>query len=493
MITNNHTPEAVEIIFVDDKTLSNYNNQTLVENLNYKADFGNILFDQSKKIVLVGTYLKTLKTVDLFYKINYFELGAKLANYFKKTKLNNFEISEFQGQKDDLTSFILGIHQAYYSFDKYLDKSREKVIPNIILSNKFKNLIEKEEILYIGSLNYYLNLIRDLVMDTPEDINPTSMPQIINEELKKLKNTSLEIFDAKKIDKMGLNAISYVGRASRHEPKLIHATLKPKNKTLKKLVLVGKGVTYDSGGYSIKPAEHMATMKSDMAGSALMFGVFSSLAKLEILQNVEIHWYSSFVENMIDGTGYKPDDVITTLSGQTVEILNTDAEGRLTLCEGLTLATLLDPDYIIDAATLTGAAVRSHGEHIMPIISNDRDFQELVFESFLGTGEKAVIDDLSEIHRNDVKGTYTDLINTAKTKYAGHITAAGFLSHFVDQNYYKNHDLLDKKEPKAYPWVHLDIAGTAFNKKSNPLDFDGATGYGLRSLVDLIIKIDQSI
>jgi leucyl aminopeptidase len=492
MITPNPKTQNIQIFFVDETNIKKIQNQKLIEDFDYKPNYGQILIDQSNHTILIGLQLKKLKTVDRFYKVNYFELGAKLGNELKKTKLNNFEINDFEGSKKEMVDFILGFNQAYYKFDKYISKSKS-ITPKFVATKKIKSLLGESEVKYLENINYYLNLARDLVMDTPEEVNPTSMPEIIEGELTGLRNTNLEIFNAKKIDQMGLNAISYVGRASRHEPKLIHAVLKPAKKNKKKLVLVGKGVTYDSGGYSIKPAEFMSTMKSDMAGSATMFAVFATLSKLEILTNIELHWYSAFVENMIDGSGYKPDDVITTLSGQTIEIINTDAEGRLTLCECLTLATLLDPDYIIDAATLTGAAIRSHSEQIMPMMSNDRDFQELVYQSFLENNEKAVIDELSEVHREDVLGTYTDLINTAKTKYAGHISAAGFLSHFVDQSYYKNTKILDKKEPKAYPWVHLDIAGTAFNKKTNLLNYDGATGYGIRSLVDLIIKLDESL
>jgi leucyl aminopeptidase len=271
---------------------------------------------------------------------------------------------------------------------------------------------------------------------------------------------------------------------------MVHVIIKPKGEVKNKVCLVGKGVTYDSGGLDIKVGGFMKTMKVDMGGSATMFGVMKTLSDMD-LQNTEVHWISAWVENMVDGASYKSDDVLTTYSGQTVEIWNTDAEGRLTLADALTLATLQDPDYIIDTATLTGAAVRSVSEHYTAMMGNDYRLISTLEATFIQEGEKTVHTPLPEVLRKEVKGKVGQFVNTSKIgPMAGHLTAGLFLSHFVDQRNFRN-SKLNIKEPKAYAWAHLDIAGSVWNKNHNNLEVDGATGQSVRSLAAWILDLDK--
>ena len=208
---------------------------------------------------------------------------------------------------------------------------------------------------------------------------------------------------------------------------------------------------------------------------------------------IEIHWLTAFCENSVNSDSYRSDDILTTFSGQTVEVWNTDAEGRLTLADVLSYATLLEPDFIVDAATLTGACVVANSCHFTGLMGNDENLNQNLLTSFIDNNEHTVQNHFPEILRESVCGDLGDLVNTGKLqRQAGHITAGLFLSHFIDQNNWRP-QILEKyqiKNPKTYAWTHLDIAGTAFNKKQNNLETDGATGQSVRSLVDWILNLE---
>ncbi len=207
---------------------------------------------------------------------------------------------------------------------------------------------------------------------------------------------------------------------------------------------------------------------------------------------IEIHWLTAFCENSVNSDSYRSDDILTTFSGQTVEVWNTDAEGRLTLADVLSYATLLEPDFMLDAATLTGACVVANSCHFTGLMGNDENLNQNLITSFIDNNEHTVQNHFPEILRESVCGDLGDLVNTGKLqRQAGHITAGLFLSHFIDQNNWRP-QILEKyqiKSPKTYAWTHLDIAGSAFNKKQNNLETDGATGQSVRSLVDWILNL----
>jgi leucyl aminopeptidase len=460
-----------------------------LNNLKFKAEFGQIVLYQS--ILYVGAQFKnTNVSIDPFNKPDYYALGAKIVSFLKSTDYSDFQInSDFTISSKKLEHILLGTLQGCYNFDKYIKKPKT-VDYNFHLSADLVGLISQSQLAYIEAVSLSVDLVRNLVNDTPGAINPSTIPTIIDQQFAGLSNVNIKKISYEQMLELGMEGITAVGKASEYKPVLVHTTIKPKADSKKKIVLIGKGLTYDSGGLDIKTAGHMRDMKSDMGGSATMFGTALALAKLG-LENVEVHWISAFAENMIDNNAYKADDILTTYSGQTVEVYNTDAEGRLTLADALAYATLLDPDYIVDAATLTGACVMALSEYNTSLMSNSLVLKNKLLSKFEAELEPTIYTPMPEVLRQYVTGDISDLNNTSTiSRQSGHATAGLFLSHFVDQNNFRN-PKLDITNPKSYDWVHLDIAGSAFNNKHNSLNTKGATGQSIRSLVRWILDEDK--
>jgi leucyl aminopeptidase len=477
--------QAIQINLVNIVPENNPN----LKNLKFKAEFGQISFDNN--VLYVGTAFKNINvSIDPFNKPDYYALGAKIIAFLKNTGYKEFQINcEFTIEIKELEHILLGLLQGGYNFDKYIKKPKS-VDYNFYLSDNSASLISAQQLAYIETVSQSVDLARNLVNDTPAAINPSTMPNIIDEQFTGLNNVSIKKLSYEQMLELGMEGITAVGKASEHKPILVHTTIKPKMDSKKKIVLIGKGLTYDSGGLDIKTAGHMRDMKSDMGGSATMFGTTLALAKLG-LENVEVHWISAFAENMIDSNAYKADDILTTYSGQTVEVYNTDAEGRLTLADALAYATLLDPDYIVDAATLTGACIVALSEYNTSLMSNSLDLKNKLISKFESELEPTIYTPMPEILRQYVTGDISDLNNTSTlSRQSGHVTAGLFLSHFVDQNNFRN-PRLEISNPKCYDWVHLDIAGSAFNNKHNSLNTKGATGQSIRSLVSWILDEDR--
>ena len=292
------------------------------------------------------------------------------------------------------------------------------------------------------------------------------------------KDSNLEctIHGEKYLEKNGMNAMLSVGRASIHESKLIHLAYKPEN-AKKKVVLVGKGLTYDSGGLSLKPADYMVTMKSDKSGGSAVLGIMSAVAKLNL--PIEIHGIVGAVENMIGGDAYKPDDVLKAKNGKTIEIRNTDAEGRLVLADCLCYAQdeIEDIDYIFDYATLTGACVVGVGEYTIGVMGNDTILKRDVVANTLQAGEYATTLPFNRFLRKTIKSEIADICNIANTRYGGAITAGLFLDNFI---YEENKD----------KWAHLDIAGPAFVEKAWGYNPHGASGAGVRATLQFFKNLN---
>jgi leucyl aminopeptidase len=488
-------PNAIKINLVTKENLASFDKAELFESLKFKGNYKQIVFLPESKQIFVGVSLDSSnKVFDPFFKVDFFNLGAVITNSLAKTKITQIQLEHVDAATEfnskNLQDLVLGMMQASWNFDTYLDTKKTKTKQlEISLNSSFDGLLDPNKIAEIEIFNTNLNLVRTLVESIPEDVNPESMMKLIQENLGNRSNLKLELWDAQKLQENKLNSVMFVGRASRYQPTLVHATLTPKGEIKHKICLVGKGVTYDSGGLDIKTEGHMKTMKTDMAGSATMFGIIKTLAEIG-LENTEIHWISAFAENMVSGNSYKADDVITSYSGQTIEILNTDAEGRLLLADCLSLATTFNPDYIIDAATLTGACVVALSERYTALMSNDKQFSDNLFSHFVQTGEHAAQVILPQDLKEEVAGTISDLINTSKVgRQAGHITAGLFLGHFVDQKLFRNPDI-KLENPKEFSWVHLDIAGSAFNNKKNSIEYNGATGQSLRSIVSWVRGVD---
>ncbi len=294
-------------------------------------------------------------------------------------------------------------------------------------------------------------------------MTPQALSEAAKSELEPL-GIKVDIFNKNEIEELNMEAFLAVAEGSTNEPKLIvmHYNGDPDSK--EKLALVGKGLLYDSGGYSLKPANSMITMHSDMAGSASVIATIKALAKNNVKRNVV--GVVAACENMISGGAYKPGDIIGSMSGKTIEVLNTDAEGRLTLADALWYAaTEVKADKIIDIATLTGACVVALGNINTGAITNNEELMNDVREASNLAGEPVWELPNNKEYKELIKGKFADLSNTGG-RGAGTITAGLFLEEFVDNT----------------PWVHLDIAGTSYLEKEASYLPKGATGVPVKTL-----------
>jgi leucyl aminopeptidase len=281
----------------------------------------------------------------------------------------------------------------------------------------------------------------------------------------------IKIFGEKYFKEEKMGAISAVGRASRHDSRLIHLTYKPHGEIKKKIVLIGKGLTYDSGGLSLKPADFMVTMKSDKSGGSAVLGIMNAVAKMKL--PIEVHGIIGAVENMIGGDAYKPDDVLVAKNGKTIEVRNTDAEGRLVLADCLCYAQdeIKDFDYMIDYATLTGACVVGVGHYTTGIMGNNLDLNNKLQQSAIESGELATVLHFNKYLKKTLKSKIADICNISNTRYGGAITAGMFLDEFIT-------------EENKQKWVHCDIAGPAFVEEVWGCNPEGASGAGVRFTIE---------
>ena len=454
----------------------------------------------SNKVQKINSFLSVLKTKNKDEEISSFDISekqkcfiikvkSKFTSYWPQENGGNFffHIKKFKGiKKIDLypesldfdneklasffSQFIFGFNLKSYTFNKYKtlnkEKIKEKIDFKIITKNKEK--IEKNY-KYYEAIKEGVFLTRDLVSEPPNVLNPKSYVQ----EIQKLSKLGLKIksYNEKELKKLGLNALLGVGLGSANETYLVTIEWNGKNNSLKNpLTFVGKGVCFDTGGISLKPAKFMEEMKYDMAGSAVVVGLLKSLA----LRKAKVNAVGvvGLVENMPGSRAQRPGDIVKSYSGKTIEILNTDAEGRLVLADALSFAEKkYKPKFIIDLATLTGAIIISLGEEYAGLFSNNDELSKNIFEASENVNEKVWRLPLHKNYDKLIDSTIADVQNINYSGGAGSITAAQFLQRFI----------LNKT-----PWAHLDIAGMAFSKKAANLNPGGATGFGVRLLNNLI-------
>jgi leucyl aminopeptidase len=330
--------------------------------------------------------------------------------------------------------------------------------------NIFQNKTEKNLILKLNALLEGINFSRDLVSEPPNILTPDEYVK----RLLRLKKFGLKInvYDKKKLKKHRMNALLGVGQGSICGSYLVTIEWKGISKNTKPLAFVGKGVCFDTGGISLKPAKFMEEMKYDMAGSAVVAGLMKNFA----IRKAKINAVGvvGLVENMPGGNAQKPGDVVKSYSGKTIEILNTDAEGRLVLADALSFAEKkFKPNFIIDLATLTGAIIISLGEEFAGLFSNDDKLSKKIIDAGIEVDEKVWRMPLHKNYDKLIDSKIADIQNINYSGGAGSITAAQFLQRFITNK---------------TPWAHLDIAGMAFSKKAANINPSGATGFGVRLL-----------
>ncbi|ANM28526.1 hypothetical protein ABI59_01135 [Acidobacteria bacterium Mor1] len=307
-------------------------------------------------------------------------------------------------------------------------------------------------------------LARDLVNEAPSRLNPPAFATIARQVAKE-SGLGIKVLTKPQIEKIGMHALLAVSRGSDIDPRVVHLTHKPKRKAKRRIVLIGKGVTFDSGGLNLKPSPSMRYMKGDMGGAAAVLATMSTLGALGC--DVEVHAFLGLVENMTGGNAYKPGDILDTLKGKTVEVGNTDAEGRLVMCDLLCHAErTLKPDAMIDVATLTGAIVVALGPTAVGVFSRHDGLADEVLDAGRVAGEKLWRMPMYDEYLAMLQHGPADLVNVGE-RWGGAITAALFLGEFVD---------------RGTPWLHLDIAGPAFAESASADGPSGGTGVGVRTL-----------
>lgn len=378
------------------------------------------------------------------------------------------------GNREQAQAFAEGALLAGYQFQTYRGRVKPKreaieTITCLVEGSATVAAAVERGLLEGRTLAEATILARDLVNTPSGDMTPLKLAEAAKSVAG--RNIKIKILDKREMTKLGMGGALGVAQGSIHEPVGVHLIYKPsnsksKNKSLKikRVAIVGKAVTFDSGGLSIKPADGMMTMKIDMGGAATTIGLFKALSALDL--QVEVHGIFLAVENMPSGSAYRPGDVLKIMNGMTVEVLNTDAEGRITLADALAYAVKQKPDAIIDLATLTGACVTALGEEVAGLFANDRRLADRLLEAARQAGEDVWELPLHKPYKELIKSKIADLKNVGP-RGGSAITAALFLEPFTG----------------GVPWAHIDIAGPVYTEKETRPDMPyGGTGFGVRLL-----------
>ncbi|QOG11738.1 leucyl aminopeptidase [Arcobacter sp. FWKO B] len=456
----------IEVCFVISKNFDSENvkeHKDVLEVLNFKGEDEEVLLLPEAKKLYVGCEKLEADTIRI--------AASTIIKKLKNTKFKSAKLSLVEDSIEYLNAIVDGLMLGSYTFDKYKSTKKDKLSQEVIIHTKeitkeLKNALDESI-----EISKSVNMVRDIVNTPPDDFYPDIMASFAVDLAKECK-IECKIYDDKYLEEKGMGAMLAVARASRHKPKLIHLTYSPK-KCKKTVVLVGKGLTYDSGGLSLKPSDYMATMKSDKSGGSAVLGIMQAVAKLKL--PIEVHGIIGAVENMIGGNAYKPDDVLKAKNGTTIEVRNTDAEGRLVLADCLCYAqdNIKDIDYILDFATLTGACVVALGEYTTGIMGHNSKLKHQIFDAANQSGELVGSLPFNRYLPKLLKSEIADICNISSSRYGGAITAGLFLDKFI---YEENKD----------KWVHLDIAGPAYVEKPWGYNPHGASGAGVRLAVSFL-------
>ncbi|MDB4193144.1 leucyl aminopeptidase [Candidatus Pelagibacter sp.] len=426
----------------------------------------NLLFFEvnSKKKIFLVSIKKNFEISDIE------SLGAKFHDHINyKRKSEYFVNSDSINNKFEnlLGHFLHGLKLKSYEFNIYKSKKDKNLISVNVIGNKNKTTIQNE--LRFKAIEKGTFFARDLVSEPPNVLNPK---EYVNRLLKLRKfGIKVTVYNESQMKKLGMHSLLGVGRGSINDSFLVTLEWNGNKKNKKApLSFVGKGVCFDTGGISLKPAKFMEEMKYDMAGSAVVAGLIKTLAIRKAKVNAV--GVVGLVENMPGGNAQRPGDIVKAYNGKTIEVLNTDAEGRLVLADALSFTEAkFKPRFMIDLATLTGAIIMALGEEYAGLFSNNDDLSNKLFNVGEKVKEKVWRLPLHENYDKLINSTIADIQNINYSGGAGSITAAQFLQRFVT---------------KKTPWAHLDIAGMAFSKKAANLNPGGATGFGVRLLNQLI-------
>lgn len=453
-----NTPIEVLVInqFEGEKTSVELANTYAVEKDGFEGKFGQTYLLHTlgqipaDKILIIGFGKK-----EEFNANKMREAVAKAVKKLHQIKAKKAAF-DFDVNCDYGKSAALGAMIADYAFDKF--KSEKSHHLDEITFAKFSQEEINEGIIFGEAMKF----TRDLA-NTPAQI---ATPAKLADIAQNINGLETKVFDKPEIEKMGMGAFLAVGQGSVNPPKFIHMKYTGKN-IKKRIAIIGKGICFDSGGLDIKPASSMLTMKDDMSGAACVLGVMQALVKLQ--PDCEVHGIIAACENMPSGSSYKPGDILTAKNGKTIEVDNTDAEGRLTLADALCYACELGVDEVIDIATLTGACMVALGTIATGVMGNDEEMISRVIKTAEISGETYWQLPMFKEYFNSLKSDIADMKNTG-SRYGGASAAGVFLQEFV----------------KDVKWTHIDIAGTAYLEKPQKEFIAGATGAGVRTLLNYI-------
>ncbi len=461
-VTQNVTDTPCEVLvigkFEGEKTSLDFVNKYVVEKDNFEGKLGETYVIHTlgqlpqEKVLVVGCGKK-----EEFDGNKMREVSAKAVKKLQQIKAKK-ACFDFDINKDFGKSAAIGALIADYYYDKYKSEKKDRV--DEITFAGFSNEQVNEGIIFGETMKF----TRDLANEPAQNATPAKLAEIA----KNLDGIETKIYDREECEKMGMGAFLAVGQGSIQPPKFIHMKYSCNNPK-KRIALIGKGICFDSGGLDIKPPSSMLTMKDDMSGAACILGIMSALSKLQ--PQIEVHGIIAACENMPSGSSYKPGDILTAKNGKTIEVDNTDAEGRLTLADALCYACELKVDEVIDIATLTGACMVALGNTVSGIMGNNEELIQELIKTGEESGEKYWQLPMYKDYFNGLKSDIADMKNTG-SRYGGASAAGVFLQEFVE----------------GVKWAHIDVAGTAYLEKPQNEFIAGATGVGVRTLLNYVIK-----
>lgn len=461
-VINNTQDQECDVLVVNkfegENTTSAIANTYAVQEDKFEGKFGETYVlptygqEKHRKVIVIGFGKKE--------EFNPNKLREAVAKSIKKAMMIEAKTAAFKlnGVEFDYSEqFTLGAKIADYNFDKYKSEKKDKGV-NVVYVEACESVVRKAE-----KIAEAMAFTRNLANEPAQFATPSELASIACD-----LGLETKIYDKDECEKMGMGAFLAVGRGSSQEPKFIHMKYSCANPK-KKIALVGKGITFDSGGLDIKPASSMLTMKDDMSGAACVLGVMSIIK--ELAPEVEVHGIIAACENMPGCSAYKPGDILTAKNGKTIEVDNTDAEGRLTLADALCYACELGVDEVIDLATLTGACMVALGSQAAGIMGNDDELVKKLIATAEKSGERYWELPMWEEYGESLKSDIADMKNTG-SRWGGAQTAGVFLKKFV----------------KDVKWAHIDIAGVAFLEKPHKELGKGASGAGVRTLLNYLIE-----
>lgn len=462
----NTKADAGFILLLKSKSKDPYSNEKLFKTFNYKKE--GAFFDQENKILFYGIEKLDADSIR--------EAACAVIRVFKNYSFKTIKTLCY-GNQEVMDAFLLGIFLGTYSFDFYKKKKDKTPIEEILIVKE--GYVKDAQTPTLDAINQAKIIassvceVRNIVNLAPQEATPQYLSNWAKNVAKNHKDISCKILDQKDLEKEKMNAFLAVNRASIHKPALIHLTYKPKS-SKHRVVLVGKGLTYDCGGLSLKPSDYMVTMKSDKSGGCAVIGILKAVANLGL--NVEVHAIVGATENMIGGNAFKPDDVLMSREGKSIEVKNTDAEGRLVLADCLSYAQDIKPDFLLDFATLTGACVVGLGEYTSGIMGYNQTLKMQFEKAAIRAGELATILSFNKHLEKLLESKVADICNISNSRYGGAITAGIFLGSFIREEYQ------DK-------WLHIDIAGPAYVEKDWDVNTFGGSGAGVRAGIEFIKDI----